>query len=385
MGEYCHTTRLSIGRAAFAVQSLSMARDKPSLLTDVARVAGVSLATASRTLSDPDLVLPTTRERVLAAVAKLGYVPHGAARALASRRSRTIGAVIPTLDNPIFASSIQAMQRRLATEGYTLLLGSHEYDLEAESAVVAALVERGVDGLVLVGTDHAPAVYGLLDKAGLSYELTWTLDEGGFHHCLGFSNRAAAARVAMHLLHLGHRRFAVISGATRSNDRARERVAGVRDMLVANGIELSPQALVETEFSVTHGRRAMAYVLDALPDTTAVVCGNDILAIGAVMEAMSRGVAIPGKMSVTGFDDIDLAGEWTPSLTTVRLPVAEIGRRAAERMLTRIEGGEVRRIEEVRVELVVRESTAPPPRSAASPVRKGSPPKASRGCGRRRA
>jgi len=362
-----------------------MARDKPSLLTDVARVAGVSLATASRTLSDPDLVLPTTRERVLAAVAKLGYVPHGAARALASRRSRTIGAVIPTLDNPIFASSIQAMQRRLATEGYTLLLGSHEYDLEAESAVVAALVERGVDGLVLVGTDHAPAVYGLLDKAGLSYELTWTLDEGGFHHCLGFSNRAAAARVAMHLLHLGHRRFAVISGATRSNDRARERVAGVRDMLVANGIELSPQALVETEFSVTHGRRAMAYVLDALPDTTAVVCGNDILAIGAVMEAMSRGVAIPGKMSVTGFDDIDLAGEWTPSLTTVRLPVAEIGRRAAERMLTRIEGGEVRRIEEVRVELVVRESTAPPPRSAASPVRKGSPPKASRGCGRRRA
>jgi LacI family transcriptional regulator len=332
-----------------------MPRDKPSLLSDVARMAGVSLATASRALSEPELVHPETRERVRAAVGKLGYVPHGAARALASRRSRTVGAVIPTLDNPIFASSIQAMQHRLGRDGYTLLLGSHEYDLAAEAAVVSALVERGVDGIVLVGKDHDPSVYRLLDKVELPYELTWTLDEGGFHHCLGFSNRAAAAQVALHLLQLGHRRVAMVTGHVQSNDRARERVAGVRDTLEANGLSLV--RLVETQFSIRHGRDALSAILEKRDGISAVVCGNDILAVGVLVEAAARAIPVPGELSVTGFDDIDLAREWTPALTTVRLPVAEIGQRAAERMLAQLDGTPIPRTEKVDVELVVRAST----------------------------
>ena len=338
-----------------------MPRDKPTLLSDVARMAGVSLATASRTLSEPDIVHPDTRKRVQEAVTKLGYVPHGAARALASKRSRTIGAVIPTLDNPIFASSIQAMQKRLAEDGYTLLLGSHEYDLEAELGVVSALVQRGVDGIVLVGTDHDPAVYRLLDKAGLPYELTWTLDGGAFHHCLGFSNRAAAARVALHLVGLGHRRFAMVSGLTATNDRARERVAGVSETLHAHGLKLGKGLLVEIEFSIHNGREALGRILAADPSVTAIVCGNDILAIGVLVEAAARGIRVPGTMSVTGFDDIDLAREWTPALTTVRLPVSEIGQRAAGRMLARLDEEAPPRIEEVHVELVQRASSGPAP------------------------
>ncbi len=334
-----------------------MPRDKPSLLSDVARVAGVSLATASRTLSDPGIVHPDTRKRVQDAVAKLGYVPHGAARALASRRSRTIGVVIPTLDNPIFASSVQAMQKRLAEDSYTLLLGSHEYDLALEAKVVSALVERGVDGIVLVGTDHEPAVYRMLDKAELPFELTWTLDGAAFHHCLGFSNRAAAAQVVLHLLRLGHRRFAMVSGHTAANDRARERVAGVHETLEAHGLRLAEELLVQTEFSIHNGREALSRILAATPSVTAVVCGNDILAIGVLMEAAARGIAVPRALSVTGFDDIDLAREWTPALTTVRLPVSQIGRRAAERMLARMEGKDTARTEEVRVELIERASS----------------------------
>ncbi len=295
------------------------------------------------------------------AVAKLGYVPHGAARALASKRSKTVGAVIPTLDNPIFASSIQAMQKRLAEESYTLLLGSHEYDLATEVRVVAALIERGVDGIVLVGTDHDPAVYGLVHKAALPYELTWTLDGGSFHHCLGFSNRAAAARVVKHLLALGHRRFAMISGHTASNDRARERVLGVHETLEAHGVQLPANLLIETDFSVHNGREALGRVLDATQAVTAVVCGNDILAVGVLMEAASRGIGVPDAMSVTGFDDIDLAREWTPALTTVRLPFSHIGQRAAERMLDRIKGSKTPRIEEVQVELIARASSGPAP------------------------
>lgn len=335
-----------------------MPRPKPaSLLTDVARVAGVSLATASRSLSEPDLVLPETRRRVQRAVETLGYVPHGAARALASKRTKTIGAVIPTLNNPIFASSVQAMQSRLAMDGFTLLLGSHEYDLAAEVPVIAALIERGVDGIVLVGTDHDPGVYRLLDQAGVPYELTWTIETVGQRHCLGFSNRAAAAEVAVHLLDLGHRHFAIVSGHTRNNDRARVRVEGVRDALAVRKIEIPDSLVIETEFSVKHGRLALARLLATKLALTAVICGNDILALGVLLEAARRGIAIPGRLSVTGFDDIEMAHEFIPGLTTVRLPVVEIGQRAAERMLARIDGHEVARIEEVHVELVARESS----------------------------
>lgn len=330
-----------------------------TLLSDVARMAGVSLATASRALSEPSLVRPLTQQRVQDAISKLGYLPHGAARALATRRSRTVAAVVPTLNNPIFSSSVQALQQRLTVDGFTLLLASHEYDLRAEVRVVSTLIERGVDGILLVGTDHDPALYRLLDHSGIPYELTWTLDTDGPHHCLGFSNRAAAAAVTLHLLTLGHRDIAMVSGYTRSNDRARDRVSGVRQTLEAHGLRLPPHRLVETEFSIRSGRDAMAVLMVPGPLPTAIVCGNDLLALGVLLEACSRRVPVPEALSVTGFDDIDLAGEWSPSLTTMRLPVAQIGLRAAERMLIRIGGEDVPRIEEVLVSLVERQSSGP--------------------------
>jgi LacI family transcriptional regulator len=340
-----------------------MPKTPPSArLSDVARAAGVSLSTASRALASPGLVQDKTRGRILAAASRMGYVPHGAARALASKRSRTIGAVVPTLDNPIFASSVQALQRRIAREGYTLILGSHEYDLAAEVTVVSALIERGVDGIVLVGLDHSPELYRLIAKAAIPCELTWATDAGRQHYSLGFSNRRAAAGIAQHLLGLGHREFAMISGQTQSNDRARERVAGVREALAAHGIELRAQRVKEIPFSIPGARAALGQLLDAGERFTALVCGNDLLALGALLEASARGIAVPRQLSVTGFDDIDLAGEFAPALTTLRIPVAEIGRLAAERMLARIAGGDVPRAQEVPVDLVVRASTAPPPR-----------------------
>jgi len=329
-------------------------------LSDVARAAGVSLSTASRALAAPELVLPGTRGRILDAAARLGYVPHGAARALASRRSRTIGAVVPTLDNPIFAASTQALQRRIAQEGYTLILGSHEYDLEAEVKVVSALIERGVDGIVLVGLDHSPELHRLLAKAAIPCELTWATDASDIHYSLGFSNRRAAARVAQHLLELGHREFAMISGRTATNDRARERVAGVREALAAHGLDLPPRRVLEVPFSIRAARAGVGQLLDGGERFTALVCGNDLLALGALLEAAARGIAVPGRLSVTGFDDIELAGEISPGLTTLHIPVAEIGRLAAERMLARIGGVDVPKSHEVPVDLVVRASTAPP-------------------------
>lgn len=338
-----------------------MIRKPTARLADVARAAGVSLSTASRALSDPQLVQPRTRVKVDEAARILGYVPHGAARALASRRSRTVGIVVPTLDNPIFARSAQALQRSLASAGYTLLLASHEYDAETEFNVTLALVERGVDGLVFVGTDHSPRLYQFLTRSGIPFELTWAIDPDRHHHCVGFSNRLASICITRHLLELGHREFAMVSGHTAHNDRARERAAGVREALAANGLELPEHRQVETAFSIASGRAALAQLVERDRTPTAIACGNDLLAYGVMLECAARGLAVPQQVSVTGFDDIELAAEVSPPLTTMHIPSADIGRRAAERILARLAGKRVARVEEAPVNLIVRGSTGPAP------------------------
>lgn len=340
-----------------------MSTTKPRL-ADVARAAGVSLATASRALSEPAVVREETRARVLSAAGMLGYVPHGAARALATRRSRTIGAVFPPVDNPIFAAATHALAQELAAAGYTLLLASHDYDLEAELAATRALLGRGADGIVLVGLDHLPETYAVLERAGVPYEFTWSLDTAGRYHSIGLSHRSASIRVTQHLLDLGHREIAVITGDTRGNDRARDRLAGVRDALAARGLELPLERVVETQFSVSNGRAALATLLDRAPGFTAVVGGNDPLAIGALLECQARGIRVPQEMSITGFDDIELAGELSPGLTTVRVPSADLGREVGRRMLARLEGRPVPIVKEMAAPLVVRETTGPPPRRA---------------------
>jgi LacI family transcriptional regulator len=336
-----------------------MHRDKAKL-DDVARMARVSRATASRALSAPELVRSATLARVRDAARLLGYVPHGAARALASRRTHTIGAVVPTLDNPIFANSVQALQRELGEHGYQLLLGSHEYDPAREVDVTRALLERGVDGLMLVGSDHSPALYPLLANFRIPHVLTWSMDRSGHHDCVGFDNRAAAARVARHLVDLGHRRFAVVTGFTANNDRARDRIAGVRDVLAAHGIELAPGRVMEFTFAVQSGREALRHTMRLAPRPSALICGNDVLAQGALIEAHALGIDVPRMLSITGFDDMELAAQTPPGLTTMRIPTAEIGRQVARHLLARISGGEAQPRTELEVELVVRGSTAPP-------------------------
>lgn len=336
---------------------------RSSTLADVARVAGVSLATASRALSEPGLVREKTVVRVREAAAKLGYVPHGAARALATRRTRTIGAVFPPVENPIFASATHALAQALAAEGYTLLLASHEYDMDGELAATRALLERGVDGMVLVGLDRLPETYNVLDRAGVPCEIAWSLD-GGPHHCVGLSHRGASIRATQHLLDLGHTELAVIAGETQGNDRARERLAGVRDALEARGLALPPGRVEQATFTLGEGRRAFARLMERAPGFTALVAGNDVLALGALLECQARGVPVPGEMSILGFDDIELAGEITPGLTTVRVPSAEIGREAGRRLLSRLAGEAVPRVKELPAPLVVRGTTGPPLRSA---------------------
>jgi LacI family transcriptional regulator len=333
---------------------------KTARLAEVARLARVSTATVSRALMQPDKVKAVTAARIRQAVQALGYVAHGAARALASRRTHTIGAVIPTLDNAIFANTAHALQKTLDDAGYTLLLASHEFDAEVEARVTRALIERGVDGLVLLGTTHHPSVLRMIDTHQIPYVLTWALDAPGRHPCVGFDNRAAAIRVALHLLDLGHREFAMISGITSGNERAAERLEGVRQALAARAIEFGPGRVVEKPYTLTAGREGMREVMRDTPRPTAVVCGNDVLAIGALAECHAQGLTVPRDVSVTGFDDLEMAAVVTPALTTVHFPTAELGTFAGQHLLARLAGKPVEQRTELPVELIVRGSTAPP-------------------------
>lgn len=335
-----------------------MTRQAPTTLLDVARRAGVAKSTASRALSTPGRVAEKTAAKVLKAAAELRYVSHGVARALTTRNTRTIGAVIPTLDNAIYAVSTHGLEQRLQKAGYMLLVASHEFDLDAEARAVEALVSRGADAIVLVGFEHRRRTFDLLARSETPYVLTWNHREGR-HPSVGFDNREAGRLVVDHLLALGHRRFGVIAGLLRDNDRAAARVEGVREGLARASLRLREDCLVERAYTIEGGREGLAKLAGLRARPTAVICGNDILAIGALHEARARGIAVPEALSITGFDDMPLAAVTIPPLTTVHFPMEEVGANAAAYLLNVLRGSREPVQHRLPVRLVVRGSAGP--------------------------
>ena len=335
-------------------------RSQAPKLDDVARLAGVSTATVSRVLNHPDAVRPQTRRGVMSAVEALGYVPDGAARALASRRTNTVAAVVPTVDNAIFARSLKAMQDRLFESGFALFLASSDYDFERERREVQALVIHGVDGIMLVGETHDPSVYRLLHRKGMPYVNVWVHHPDSPHPCIGFDNRLGAYQLANYLLDIGHRKIAMVAGITDGNDRAQARVDGVVDALTARGLAFAPNHYVERQYEIADGREATGGLLDSESRPTAIICGNDVLALGVLFECRARGLRVPQDISVTGFDGMDISEQVDPPLTTVKIPAAEMGRRAADYLIARIENSPIPEKTRFDAQLVIRGTTAPP-------------------------
>ncbi|MCC7040141.1 MAG: LacI family DNA-binding transcriptional regulator [Burkholderiales bacterium] len=332
-------------------------------LQEVAALAGVSTGTVSRALSRPELLAEGTRTRVLAAVDRLGYVRHGAARALASRRTRTIGAVIPRLGASMFATTIRGLQRVLEADGYTLLL-AHPADPSASSLpAVTTLLERGVDAVVLLGRTHDPALFERLRVREVPYVLIWALaGEASAHPAIGFDNRRAGRLVGDHLVALGHRRFAMISAPTQENERARDRFLGLVESLTSVGAHLPAAARLETQYGYREGAEAVDALVARDVRFTALVCGNDYLAVGALAALARHGWRVPHDVSVVGFNDSEFAPYTIPALTTVRFPIEAIGERAASYLVERLRGNAPIASVELPVELIVRDSTATPRR-----------------------
>jgi LacI family transcriptional regulator len=327
---------------------------------DVARLAGVSTATVSRVINSPDQVDAKTRRLVREAVIKLRYVPHGAARALRSHRSRMIGAVVPSFSYALYARTTSAMQAVLDSKGYSLVLAEHHYDLSAELRITEQLVGRGVDAFVFVGLHHDAGLFALLEDYGRPYVLTWGVDPMRQHPSIGFDNRAATFEMTRHLIALGHRRFGLLSAVTDGNDRATERGAGMRAALSQAGLALDDRCVQYGPIDLAAASGMMRRLLELKTRPTAVVATNDVFAVGAMMACRAAGVRIPDEVSITGVDNTDLGATQTPALTSIRTPIVEIGRAAAEQVIARLEGRPHVAFQTLPFELVSRGSTARP-------------------------
>ena len=326
---------------------------------DVARLAGVSTATVSRALNAPEQVDVDTRRLVTEAVAKLRYVPHGAARALRSHRSRMVAAVVPSFSYALYARTTSAMQTVLDARGYSMVLAEHHYDLQEELRITEKLLGRGVDAVAFVGLHHAAALFALLADYGRPYVLTWGVDPMRQHPSVGFDNWAATFEMTRHLVGLGHRRFGLLSAPTDGNDRATERGAGMRAALSQAGLTLDERNVRYGPIDLAAAAEMMQQILEAQNRPSAVVCTNDVFAVGAMMASRSAGVAIPDEISITGVDNTDLGATQTPGLTSIRTPIVEVGRAAAEQMVARLEGKPHSSFATLPFELVFRGSTGP--------------------------
>jgi len=335
-------------------------RAKPRL-ADVAKMAGVSIGSASRALSMPDAVKPATLAAVRKAAEQLGYVPDGAARALALGRTATIGVQVPTLANPVYALFVHAAQQACAARDHRLMVVTDEYDREQQRRNVRELVEQRVAGLILVGSEHHPEVAQAIEQTRTPHIYTWSLDEARGRGCVGISNRKAASAMVKHLLDLGHRRFAVLSGHTTHNERARSRLGGIQDALQAAGCPLDEKDVIFTAFTINAGRECMARLLEQPVLPTAILCGTDLLAAGCLAEAKSRGMTVPQQLSIAGFDDVAFASLLDPPLTTIRVPAEAMGTQAVEALLALITLKQPIVDTEMAADLILRGSTGPAP------------------------
>ena len=322
----------------------------PVKLSDVAAAAGVAPMTVSRVLNSPDLVAAETAERVRAAIDRLGYVPNLLAGGLSSRRSRIIAAIVPTIASTIFSASVQSFTDALDAAGYHVLLGLSGYE-DGEEALVAAILGRRPDGLLLTGTLRSAATKRRLARAGVPVVEIWDLTDKPTDMIVGFDHRAVGAAVAQFFVAQGYRRFAVIAA---TDARAVTR----RDGFVAG---LPPGALVferavAAPATIEGGRAALADLTIA-DEPTALFCSSDLPAAGAVIEAALRGIAVPERLAVCGFGDFELARVLHPAVTSVSVDGAEIGRLAAEALLNRLAGRTVTRAIAVPFRIVERGST----------------------------
>jgi LacI family transcriptional regulator len=357
--------RLRLKGDAKGNDAMKLTQSTPTLY-DVAAKSGVSTATVSRCLNFPDQVTKRTRDKVMAAVNALGYSPNFGARVMAARRTNTIGAIIPTMENAIFARGLQAFQEELWTNGYTLLVASSSYKPDIEEEQIRTLVARGAEALLLIGHDRRPEIYDFLEKQNVPVLVTWAFDPAQTRPSVGFDNRGAMREMARRVFAFGHTNVAMISAEIAQNDRARERLEGIKEAMQECGLNPTDLDLVQTHYGIENGADAFIGLMESSRKPTAVFCGNDVLAVGALRAAQQLGLRVPDHVSVVGFDDIELAQVAYPPLTTVHVPHREMGICAAKTLINALHGKAPIVTQHLASEIRMRASLGPVPQPRAN-------------------
>jgi LacI family repressor for deo operon, udp, cdd, tsx, nupC, and nupG len=371
--DYIHFTVFdpSVKQSASGESVTSEADDPPTCkfeevprtarIRDVARLAAVSTATVSRALATPERVSPEARARVLEAIARVGYVPNPMARSLRSQKSRMVLVVLPNLDNIFFSKILRGIEETLFEAGYGMIIGDLDGSPGKEAHFAAFTAAGQVDGAILLnGHLFGQTRDGRGQPARTNVPLIALCEAipGADIPQIEVDNHAAARGMTKYLASLGHRRIAYVCGPE-GNVLEHERFRGYRDGLSDVGIAFDADLVWPGDYTLGAGASAGRDIAGRRPRPTAVFCSNDEMAIGLMRSLMSAGVAVPGDISVAGFDDIEFAGMVEPSLTTIRQPRRDLGRTGALVLLDILRGRSVASRVQLTTKLVVRRSTAP--------------------------
>ncbi|MBU8974742.1 LacI family transcriptional regulator [Lysobacter sp. MMG2] len=333
-------------------------------IKDVARVAQVSVATVSRALNGHGNVAEDVRNRVFAAAQELRYTPHAAARSLSSRRTQTLGVVLPDLHGEFFSELIRGIDQIARAQRLHLLVSSYHGNPEEQGAALRAMRGR-VDGLIVMSPFvETPSLGEHLDPSLPTLLINSQAELDGTA-VLGVDNYGGAVTMVEHLVAIGHRRIAFIAGPTGNFD-AHERLRGYRDAL-AQRLPGTAEWVLQGDFSEASGHRAGHELLAAAQRPDAVFAANDMMALGCLFAFAQAGVNVPGDIAVAGFDDIPLARYVHPALTTIRVNIAELGARAARLLIAQVAGDAASESSVLSTELIVRESSGSPTPSPRSP------------------
>lgn len=329
-----------------------------SNIRDVARLAGVSVATVSRALSNPEKVSDESLAKVHAAIAQVGYRPNMLARNFRSARAYAVVVLVPDIANPFYSLFIRALEDRAQQKGYAVLLGDTRGTTEREIEYIRRVETRLADGIVQLrpssekSQNNIPPDIPCVNACGCEYTTG---------PAIRIDNRAAAKTMVDYLISLGHRRIGVISGL-KDNPHAIDRLEGYKEALAEAGIPFEKDLIAEGDFTMWSGLNAAFQFCNMKVRPTAVFSMNDEMAIGAMQTLKNQGIRIPQDMSVTGFDDIAYAKYSDPSLTTISQPAEEMGKMAMDMLLKVIEGEPLSQRECVLpTEFIIRKSTGPAP------------------------
>lgn len=329
-----------------------------SNIRDVARLAGVSVATVSRALSNPEKVSPESLDKVHKAIAEVGYRPNMLARNFRSARAYAVVVLVPDIANPFYSLFIRALEDRAHQKGYAVLLGDTRGTPEREMEYIRRVETRLADGIVQLrpssekSQNNIPADVPCVNACGCEYTTG---------PAIRIDNRGAAKSMVNYLISLGHKRIGVISGL-KDNPHAIDRLEGYKEALAEAGIPFEKDLVAEGDFTMWSGLNAAFQFCNMKNRPTAIFSMNDEMAIGAMQTLKNQGFKIPEDISVTGFDDIAYAKYSDPSLTTISQPAEEMGKMAMDMLLKVIEGEPLSQRECVLpTEFIIRKSTGPAP------------------------